>query len=1072
MQAVLLRITVLSLLSVSASAQELTGLVLDNALAQPIVGASVQVKRTQAATLTNATGAFTLTNLQPADTLVFSSLGFQSQKVQYTGQTTLTVKLVAGLALNEVVVTALGLERNAQSLGYAVQKVEGRQVSEVKAPNFLDNLAGKVAGVMVTAGSTGVGASSRITIRGESSFTNNNPLFVVDGIVINNATVVNRVNDDANGFQEIDFGNGAGEINPDDVASVSVLKGPSAAALYGTRASNGVILITTKDGSSAGKGIGVSFNSTFYAEQPFQLPRFQNSYGQGNSGVFKYGNGLGGGINDNISYSYGPRLDAGLLIPQYDSPVTLPDGREVRGADTQVYSGLPITPTPFVAHPNNLRDFYRTGHTAINNLAVSGDYEKGSYRLSFTDLNSQSIIPGVNLKRRTLAARLQFEPTRRLKFSSSLNYINSGSANRPATKYGSENTNYALSAWLGRQTDVNPMKQYWQPGLEGIQQYSYNYTYFDNPYFTLYENRNSFNRDRLIGNLAVTGELANNLTLLVRSSMDYSGENRQFRRAFSSNRFKNGAYAENAVFFREINTDFLLNYTRSLGPLSLDVSAGGNRMDQLASFDQYQALTLAQPGVFKLNNAASPVEVYQQSGRKRINSLYALAKLGFKDVLFVDITGRNDWSSALATPTSTANTSFFYPSVSASWVLSNQFRLPAVVSFAKVRASIANVGNDTSPYQTAGVFTTRNPVFSQPAFSDQSTIANTNLNPESITSLEVGADVRFLNDRLGFDLTYYNARTSNQILSLPIAISTGYSERVINGGKVGSRGIEAVVSATPMLTNRFRWNVNLNFSRNRTTVVSLPEEAGTLTLGYNRIYDNVNQTVWYQVRQGDRLGDMWGTGYLRTAQGAFIVGSNGQYIADNTLKKLGNYNPDFMVGLSNQFSVGNWNAGFLLDWRQGGILVSRTLALAGVAGQLIETADRPEAGIVATGVVNTGTDNNPNYQPNTLAIPAETYYRMYYDRNNEENSTYDASYVKLREVTIGYSVPETAWLAKKLRTQQLTVALVGRNLLALSRIPHFDPEQTSFQQNQLQTGVEDMTYPTTRNVGVKLSANF
>ncbi|RYF65294.1 MAG: TonB-dependent receptor, partial [Cytophagaceae bacterium] len=598
------------------------------------------------------------------------------------------------------------------------------------------------------------------------------------------------------------------------------------------------------------RGIGVSFNSTFYTERPFQLPRFQNSYGQGNSGAFKYVNGLSAGINDNISYSYGPKLDAGLLIPQYDSPVTLPDGRVVRGADTQVYSGLPITPTPFVSHPDNLKDFYQTGHTAINNLAISGSYDKGSYRLSFTDLNSQSTIPGVDLKRKTLAARLQFEPIKRLKISSSINYINSGSDNRPATKYGSENTNYALSAWLGRQTDVDPMKQYWQPGLENIQQFSYNYTFFDNPYFTLYENRNSFNRDRLIGNLAITGELAPNLTLMVRSGMDYSSEKRQFRRAFSSNRFKNGAYAENAVFFREINTDFLLNYSRSLGPLSLDVSAGGNRMDQLASFDQYQALTLAQPGVFKLNNAASPVEVYQQTGRKRINSLYALAKLGFKDVLFVDITGRNDWSSALATPTSTANTAFFYPSVSASWVLSNQFNLPALVSFAKVRASIANVGNDTSPYQTTGVFNARNPVFSQPAFSDQSTIANTNLKPEAITSVEVGTDVRFFNDRLGFDLTYYEARTRNQILSLPIAVPTGYSERVINGGEVRSRGFEAVVSAIPIQTNRFRWNVNLNFSRNRTTVVSLPEEAGTLTLGYNRIYDNVNQTVWYQVRQG------------------------------------------------------------------------------------------------------------------------------------------------------------------------------------------------------------------------------
>ncbi|MEZ0611851.1 SusC/RagA family TonB-linked outer membrane protein [Fibrella sp. WM1] len=1061
----------LSFSTLSGLAQVLTGQVTDKASGQGIAGVSVLIRGTQSGTLTDASGQFSLARPPQNSVLVISYIGYRTQEVPYTGQSTVAVTLEEGLSLNEIVVTALGLERNARKLGYSLQQVEGKLLSEVKAPNFLDNLAGKVAGVNISAGSTGVGSSSKITIRGESSFTNTNPLFVVDGIPINNATVVNNVNDDANGFMEVDFGNGAMDINPDDIATVSVLKGPSAAALYGTRASNGVILVTTKDGSSS-KGVGVSFNSTFYTERPFQLPRFQNRYGQGNSGAFRYVNGLGGGINDNISYSYGPQLDAGLLIQQYDSPVSLPDGSTVRGGDINLYSGLPITPTPFISHPDNLKNFYETGHTFINNLAISGRYDKGHYRLSYTDLNSQSTIPGVDLKRKTLAARLQFAPVNWLAISSSINYINSNSDNRPATKYGSENTNYAMSAWLGRQTDVEPMKQYWQPGLEGVQQFSYNYTYFDNPYFTLYENRNSFNRDRLIGNVAIRADLTSHLNLMIRSGMDFSNEARQFRRAFSSNRFRNGAYAENNVFFREVNTDFLLNYVRELGPLSLDLSAGGNRMEQQTSFDQFQALSLAQPGVFKLTNAASPVEVYQQAGRKRINSLYALAKLGLGDVLFVDITGRNDWSSALATPTSTANTSFFYPSVSASWVVSNQFRLPDVVSFAKLRASVANVGNDTSPYQTSGVFNARTPVFSQPAFSGQNSIANTNLKPESTTSLEVGADLRFLNDRLSFDLTYYDARTSNQILSLPIAVPTGYSERVINGGAVQSRGFEAVVTATPIQTSRVRWNLALNFSRNRTTVVSLPDEVGTLTLGYNRIYDNVNQTVWYQVRQGDRMGDMWGTGYQRTPQGDFIVGANGQYIADNTLRKLGNYNPDFMVGLSNQLNVGNWSLGFLLDWRQGGILVSRTLSLAAVAGQLIETADRPETGIIAKGVVNTGTADNPTYVPNTKAIPAETYYRMYYDRNHEENNTYDASYVKLRELSLGYSLPASAWLARTLRMQNLTVALVGRNLLALSHIPHFDPEQTSFQQQQFQRGVEDMTYPTSRNLGLKLSVTF
>lgn len=1054
-----------------AFSQLLSGRVIDRSSEEPIEGVSVLVKNTQTGTITDAEGNFNLSGLNKNDIMVFSYIGFRTQEITYTGQNTLAVSLVEGVSLNEVVVTALGLKRNTKNLGYSIQKVEGRQINDVKSPNFLDNLTGKVAGVTINAGSTGVGSSSKITIRGESSFTNNNPLFVVDGIPINNNTIVNNVNDDANGFMEVDFGNGGMEVNPDDIASVSVLKGPSAAALYGSRASNGVILITTKDGANQ-KGLGVSYNSTFFTERPFQLAQFQNLYGQGNNGQFKYVNGLGGGINDNISYSYGPRLDAGTLIPQYDSPVVLPDGRTVRGGDVNVHGGAPISATPFISQPNNIKNFYETGYTAINNLAIAGGYAKGNYRLSYTDLNSQSTIPGVDLKRKTLAARLQFEPTKGIKVNSSLNYMNSTSDNRPATKYGSENINYALSGWLGRQTDMNPMRNYWQPGLEGAQQYSYNYTFFDNPYFTLFENRNSFNRDRLIGNIAVSAYLTQDLQLMIRSGMDYSSENRQFRRAYSSNRFKNGAYAENNLFFREVNTDFLLNYSKTFGNFSVDLSAGGNRMDQRASFDQYQALSLAQPGVFKLNNAASPVEVFQNTATKRINSVYGIAKLGFKDILYIDITGRNDWSSALATPTSTDNVSFFYPSVSASWVLSNQFELPYVVSFAKIRASVANVGNDTNPYQTSGVFNAKTPVFSQPTFSDQNTIANANLKPESTTSYEIGADIRFFDDRLGLDLTYYDALTTNQILALPIAISTGYSERVINGGSVRSKGLEAIINYVPILKKDVRWDVALNFSHNRTSVVSLPDEAGTLTLGYNRIYDNVNQTVWYQVREGDRMGDMWGTGYLKNETGDFIIGSDGRYFVDNALKKLGNYNPDFMVGLSNQLRVKNWNLGFLLDWRQGGILVSRTLSLAAVAGQLIETEDRPDAGIIAKGVVNTGTRENPNYVPNTKAVPAETYYRMYYDRNHEENNVYNASYVKLRELSLGYTLPQSCSLLQKLKIQQLNIALVGRNLFALSEIPHFDPEQTSFQGQQLQSGVEDMSYPTSRNIGVKLSVSF
>jgi TonB-linked SusC/RagA family outer membrane protein len=1050
--------------------KKITGKILDAETNQGIIGASISTNdgKKTIGTISDEKGNFSLTFFEKTQQINVSSVGYKSQIVSLNSQTQLTILLQSGEVLNEVVVTALGLERQSKNLGYAVQQIDNKEVSRVKSTNFLDNLAGRVAGVTITGGSTGVGSTTRISIRGESSFTNANPLFVVDGLPINNNTVVNNVNDDANGFMEVDFGNGGMEVNPDDIESLTVLKGPSAAALYGTRASNGVLIIKTKSGVKS-KSLGISFNSSNYLETPFQLPVFQNSYGLGNSGQYSYKDGLGGGINDNITYSFGPKLNAGLSIPQYDSPITLANGQTVRAADVAIHGGLPMTPTLFVAYPNNLKDFYGTGTTSINNLAISAGNEKGNFRLSMTDLNSQSYIPGVDLKRRTVSTALNFMPISKLKITSNISYINSGSNNRPATKYGSENINYALVGWFGRSNNIEPLKDYWQPSLENVQQFSYNYTFFDNPYFTLYENRNAFNRDRVFGNISARYEFTPEISLSVRMGMDYQNEDRNFRRAYSSNRFKTGAYAEQNVFYREINSDFLLNYTKNLGNLSVDVSAGGNRMDQRVANEQVQTLSLAQPGVYSLSNAASPLEYFQATGTKRINSFYGIAKFGFKDFLFVDITGRNDWSSALATATSSANTSFFYPSVSAGFVVSKLVKLPTAISFLKLRASYAQVGNDTNPFQTIGTFVVRPPVGGLPTFSDQNQISNANLKPESISSTEFGADVRFLNDKIKLDVTYFNALNKNQIISLPIAVSSGYGQQSINGGAVRSKGVEVVLDLTPIRINVFSWRSTFNFSTYQNIVEKLPILGQTITLAYNRIYDNVNQTVWYQVKEGGRVGDMYGTGYLKNDKGEFIIGKDGRYIVDNNLRKLGNYTPDFMVGFNNTLNYKNFQMSFLFDWRQGGKVVSRTLALAAVGGQLIETEDRPDAGIIAKGVVNMGTAENPNYQPNTTAVSAETYYRMYYDRNHEENNTYDASYLKLREVLIGYELPK-GWF--KNRIEGINVSLIGRNLYAFSKIPHFDPEQFGFQGQKMISGVEDMSYPTTRSFGVKLGVTF
>ncbi|MEZ4809871.1 MAG: SusC/RagA family TonB-linked outer membrane protein [Allomuricauda sp.] len=1018
---------------------------------------------------TDEGGNYTLVVNGVSTQLEFSALGYQTQTVAINNRTNINVQLLeVSEQLDEVVLTALGLKRKTKELGYVVQSLDTQGVTEVKAVNFLDNLAGKLAGVIINQGATGVGSTSRISIRGEASFSNNNPLFVIDGVPVNNNSVFNFTNEAAAGFQEVDFGNGAMEINPDDIAEVSVLKGPSAAALYGTRAANGVIVIETKSGKNT-KGLGISYNTSFFVDTAFKLPEFQNEYGQGQSGVFEFVDGLGGGTSDNITYSWGPRLDVGNLIPQFDSPVTLANGTVVRGGDTALYNGLPITPTAFRSHPDNLKDFYETGTTLINNLAISSGFEKGNFRISFTDLRSESIIPGVNLDRQTLSARLAFNPVDRLKVNASISYVNSQSDNRPSSGYGSENVNYSLVAWGPRSLNIDSLRDYWQPGLEGVQQFSFNYTFFDNPFFILFENRNSFNRDRIFGNIAASYDITDHLTASLRTGMDYSDELRQFRRSFSSNRFANGGYAEHDVFFREINTDFLLNYNNSFGDLAVDVSVGGNRLDQKAFTSQSQTTSLAQPGIFRLSNAASPIEVFEFESNKRINSFYGLAKFGYKDFLFLDITGRNDWSSALATPFSVDNTSFFYPSVSTSFILSEVVQLPTSISFAKLRASWAQVGNDTNPYQTTGAFVAQTPFNGQPTFSEQNIIANPNLKPEQTSAIEVGADIRFWGDRLNFDLSYYNAVTKDQIISLPIGISSGFSQQVVNGGKVRSTGVEIITGITPISNENFSWNSTLNFSTNRAKVEDLPQEAGRLTLAFSRIYDSQNQTVFLQVGEGGSIGDLYGTGYLKNNNGDFILTDEGRYIPDNNLKKLGNYNPDFMLGFNNQFRYKKWDLGFLLDWRQGGIIVSRTRALGNVGGQLAETSFRPEEGIVPNGVINVGTEQNPVYQQNTVAVSAESYYRQFYDRNHEENNVYDASFLKLRQFSLGYTFENLSFFKTD---ATLRLSLIGRNLFALTENPHFDPEQFAVQGNSFIGGVEDMSYATTRSIGLKAGFNF
>ncbi len=1052
--------------SISLAQNLLRGTVTDVAQ-MPLIGASVQVPDSDIGTVTDAAGDFVLEVPASAKTLRISYIGYEPTTVALDSKTELMVVLREGVGLNEVVVTALGLERENAELGYSIETIKGREISDVPATNFLDNLSGQVAGVNVTTGATGVGSTSLVSIRGEASFTRNTPLYVIDGVPVDNRSVLNVTNEASQGFQEVDFGGGSPEVSPFDVANISILKGPAAAALYGTRAANGVIIINTKEGA-ASNGLGVSVNSITTLDRPFRLPHFQNEFAQGSAGNFAYVDGAGGGINDDITFSYGPRLDVGNLTTQFNSPVVLADGTTVRAGDLALYSNEVVTPTPLVSHPNNVEDFYQTGITAHNNVAISQGFGKGDYRLSFTDMRSDSYIPGVDLKRNNLAARMNFQPIGGFRFSAGITYVNTRSDNRPAAGYGSENINYSTVAWLGRSTDLNALRDYWQPGLEGLRQFSYNTTFFDNPFFIVNENRNSFTRDRIFGYLLAEVQLTPKLDLRLRTGMDRSDEQREFRRAFSTNRFQQGAYAENQLSFSERNTDLLLTYTDGFGDFDVAVSGGANRLDQDAETGQTQAEALTVPGIYRLTNSAIPLVTFGERTQRRINSVYALARIGWRDQIFVDLTQRGDWSSSLAASNNGGDVSFFYPSASASWIASKTLDLPRVVSFLQFRGSVAEVGNDTDPYRTSATFLASTPVNGSPTYTDQLTLPAAGLRPERARAYELGANVRLLDDLFGLDLTVYSQTNSDQILALPIPISSGYEAQVVNGGMTRAQGLEFTASMRALRVGDFRWDARVNFTSAYAEVIELPAGVDRTTLAYSRVYSSPGQTVYFIAEEGGRIGDMYGTGYLRNDAGEYIVAANGEFIADNTLRKLGNYNPDFQVGIGNAISWRGISLDVLIDWRQGGQLVSRTQALAGYSGQLDDTSFRPEEGIVIPGVVNIGTAESPDYEQNTQAISAEQYYRQFYNREHEENNTLDASFVKLRELRLGYdfSSDRYDWL------QGLSVALIGRNLAAISSTRHIDPEQFAVQGQRFVRGVEDMSYPTPRSVGLSLGFNF
>lgn len=1059
------------------------GKVSDAITKKPIEGASISNKTN--GVFTNAEGEFTLLAASGSQ-ITISSVGYTTIKQSVSGEY-LNISLApAAQQLDDVVVTALGIRKEKKKLGYASQELKGEALTTARETNVVNQLAGKIAGVTVVGSNSGIGGSARVTIRGERSIdlNKNQPLYVIDGVPINNSLTGGSGRNNL----EVDFGNGASFLNPDDIESINVLKGPAASALYGSRAANGVIVIKTKSGKNA-KGIGVEVNSNFTMEKALRLPEYQNKYGQGNGngGAFAFVNGGGAGLTDGTDESWGPAF-AGQSYPQFNSPRTL-NGQTIPflGGDLNAPAGSVITATPWVNDADGVKNFFQTGTTLTNNVALVGGNDFGDFRLSYTNLDQKGVVPNTDLKRNTVSFGGGYNLTDKFSARAFVSYIKSNSGNRPSISYGTENIMYLFNCWLPRSVKLDEMQRLWQPGLDNRRQFSWNYNYHDNPYLTVYENTNGQNVDRIIGNVTLKYDLFKWLSVQLRTATDYSSEVRMYKRGFSSQRFPFGQYREARVIAEERNSDFLFSANKQINSdFTISGTFGGNQTIQKSDYNELNAGQLNIPGIYKLSNNRVPLDVSQSKSEKRVNSLYGSAQVGYKNYLFLDITARNDWSSALTLPASlkllgNEQNSFFYPSAALSAVVSDMVKLPSYISFAKLRASVAQVGNDTDPFTFTQAFNPGTAFGTAQIYGETDRLANLSLKPEISTAFEIGTEIKFLKNRIGLDLTYYNSSTKNQIINIPLSNTTGYSSRAINAGMIKNYGFEAMLNVVPVITKKgFKWSTDINFSTNRSKVVSLSDGLTNLVMASRR--------VSIEARVGERMGDMYGIGFARVqstdktapyydASGKYtgqMVFNNGRPIPTTQRIKLGNYNPDWLAGINNTLTYRNFRLSFLFDIRQGGKVYSETQTVGREGGIIIETLEgradgydlsKPGNGVIGQGVV---LNTDGSFSPNTVKRTAREWHTAWTGgRNIAEGVMYDASFVKLREIQVGFTIPDKLFRGTPFRGA--TISLVGRNLALWTKVPHVDPEVMSFTGGTALPGIEYMSIPSSRSFGVNIN---
>ena len=1043
--------------------RNIQGVVSDEA-GNPLPGVNVIVKGTSIGTITDANGHYFITVPLDAQTLEFSFIGMQTQEVTIGNSTVIDVSMqIAMEGLEEVIVTALGIERKEKALGFSAQSLDSEQLTAARELSITGYLTAKVAGVQVAKTAAGTGGSSTVTIRGISSISGSNqPLYVIDGVPI-----INQPKDgsgDAGMWGDNDYGDGIGDINPEDVESISVLKGPNASALYGSRGANGVIIITTKSGRK--KDISVELNTNFSFDKINLFPQYQNKYAVGYEGTNLYGEWveIDGEMYETVEPwlgvdSWGPPLDGRRTVV---NPFEYPENKNTR---TMV-----LLPEP----EDNVHDFYNTGFLNSNSIAISGGSETTSGRLSIGNVYQTGIIPNHKVKKSNVSLRVTSEVSERLSFDAKFNYIHTDGSQRPnlGSSYG--NVSRILTS-LGRFVPMDWLKEYYETTGEG----GYWPGVWENPYYVVNEFRNDDYRDRILGFASATMKITDWLTLMGRLGADIHTEyhKKTWPIGARGGTVQYGRLTTEMFHFRDMNSDILLTANKQLTTdISASLTAGASLLTQRRDREYMDARDLKAEGVYSVANAQD-LRPSNSLWEKEMQSVYFMGQFGYKNYLFLDITGRNDWSSALGED----NYSFFYPSTSLSFVFSDAFNLDNIIfSFGKIRASWAQVGNDSDPYMTrSGYSSYTTSVLGQGFSSKSGTIPLFDLQNELSESWEIGADLRFLQNRVSLDLTYYNGHTTNQILNVGISPASGYSNVVINAGKVSNKGIEAIINLTPVrMANSFRWDISFNFAKNESMVDELAPGIDSYLLSShypNSIFAN----------PGDPYGNIIGIDTKKSPDGRYIVSSSsGRYIRESKASVLGNITPDWIGGLNNTFWFRGLSLNVLIDFVQGGDISSTTYYYQqrSGTGKFTEEGRRPQdtdddgnqlpyVGVL-DGVVEIldAEGNVTGYEENTLAVGGRSYWHG--GRKGGNWSVFDASYISLREIMLSYRFQPS--LLDKTPLAGITLSLVGRNLCYLEN--HLSdygvsPEAPPNTDGGA-TGIESFSIPTTRTFGVNLKVTF